>query len=139
MVEIIACFANCAGFADSFLKEGALLYPHRIEYVFDLKDNRTGRIYKSLFAAREDASWTFPFLHYFNVDSGLPLLQALEIKQPTPKEYYADIADYEDIIIAELNRWSRNMFAMADYESDLDEGFDEYVETLTEQIGRAHV
>jgi hypothetical protein len=55
-------------------------------------------------------------------------------KQPSPKEYYGDLVDFEDIIIAELNRWSRNLFAMVDYERELDEGFDEYVETLTELV-----
>jgi hypothetical protein len=134
VVEIIACFANCAGFANAFLEEGELFCPHRIEYIFDLKDNRTGRIYKSLFAKKDHDRWEFAFLYYFNVDSGLPLLRALEVKQPSPKEYYADIAGYEDIIIAELNRWSRNLFAMVDYERELDDGFDEYVEMLTELV-----
>jgi hypothetical protein len=62
------------------------------------------------------------------------MLRELEVKLPSPREYYADIKGYEDIIRAELNRWSRNLFAMADCERDLDEGFDDYVTTLTELV-----
>ena len=135
VVEIIACFANCAGFPDDFLdKEDGFYDSARIEYVFDLKDNRTGRIYKSLFAYRVDTDWFVACLYDSNSGSGLPMLRELEVKLPSPREYYADIKGYEDIIRAELNRWSRNLFAMADSERDLDEGFDDYVTTLTELV-----
>jgi hypothetical protein len=136
-VEIIACFANCAGFPRLFpnLEEPNQLadLEDRIEYIFDLKDHRTGRLYKSLFAHREGDAWCLPFLFYVNQGASLPLLSALEAT-PLPSKYYADIVDYEDIIIAELNRWSRNLFALAAFEREMDEDFDEYVTVLTQLV-----
>src|ERR1035438_2752236 len=90
VVEIIACFANCAGFPRLFpnLEEPNQLadLEDRIEYIFDLKDHRTGRLYKSLFAHREGDAWCLPFLFYVNQGASLPLLSALEAK-PLQSKY----------------------------------------------------
>src|ERR1035438_5638334 len=51
--EIIACFANCAGFPRNVVKPFDKIYSYeRIEYIFDLRDNRTGLVYKGLFASK---------------------------------------------------------------------------------------
>jgi hypothetical protein len=138
VVEIIACFANCAGFPSPFLNLDELHsmsdLNDRIEYIFDLKDNRTGRLYKSLYARREGNKWHLPCLVYVNEGIDLPLLSAPGVKWPSPSEYYTGIADYEDIIVAELNRWSRNLLALAAFEREMDEDFDDYVTVLTEMV-----
>ena len=122
--EIIACFANCAGFPRNVVKPFDKIYSYeRIEYIFDLRDNRTGLVYKGLFASK-GGEWDLPFLTNTNQGT-LPLLSALKVKLPLPSEYYADLADYEDIIVAELNRWSRNLLALVEYEDKRDDGFDE--------------
>jgi hypothetical protein len=129
--EIIACFANCAGFPRNVVKPFDEIYSYeRIEYIFDLRDNRTGLVYKGLFASL-GGEWDLPFLTNTNQGT-LPLLSALKVKWPLSAEDYADLADYEDIIVAELNRWSRNLFALVEYEHKRDEGFDEYVAVMTE-------
>ena len=134
VVEIIACFASCAGFPDD------LLIPKEdrgnselIQYVFDLRDNRNGSIYKSLIARKSQGDWELPFFRLQNQNDELPLLSAIGQPWPGPSGASPDIvvAEYWDIIQAELNRWSRNLLAMASLDRDLDEGFGKYIAMLT--------
>jgi hypothetical protein len=56
--------------------------------------------------------------------------------QPWPRssEDYAHIADYQDVVSAELDRWSRNLLAMASLDREIDEGFAEYIAMLDKLV-----
>ena len=131
-MEVVACFANCAGFPVDFVRD-EIDGGGYIRYVFDLKDNRSGRIYENLFARKAEGMWELPFLDYRNDGDGMPLLSVLANPPLKTAVHYADIKEFRDIIEDELDRWSRNLFAMADCDSDLDD-FDEYTRTFTRLV-----
>ena len=144
VVEIIACFASCAGFPDGLLRpQEDRGNSELIQYVFDLKDNRNGTIYKSIIARKSQGDWELPFLLLQKQSDDLPLLSAIGQPWPGPSGASPDyvVVEYWDIIQAELNRWSRNLLAMASLDRDLDEGFGEYIamlDTLVEEYQHPH-
>jgi hypothetical protein len=113
-LEVIACARNLAGPCNG-----------GTQYIFDLRDNITSVVYQSLVGIYTKGVWTLPFLSGTNTDVGLPLPLAMTVHE---QEGLKAFADQCHAIGNELDRWRRNLYALALSESDYDAEGDDLVD-----------
>lgn len=122
-LEVIACMANCAGVPET-----------GIRFTFDLRDNRTGRVHTRLRACKLEGEW-----HIDGVWPGelpevedVPVLSALQGKRSFVDGEEHEVSERHQVVSEELDRWSRNLFSLAEEESQLDEGLDDFKKCLAD-------
>lgn len=124
-LEVIACMANCAGSCKDSM-----------EFNFDLRDNRTGFVYRNLVATKDEGEWSvrFPSSLHTSMKTDLPQLSSVGALNSKVKVDDTTMDEIEEAIIIELERWSRNLFALAEVAADQDSGFKEYRKAFTARV-----